>query len=421
MARFKAPRGTVDILPQDAGLYRYIEETSRRIFKLYNYHQISTPIFEDVGVFIRGVGEITDIVEKQLLYVKQKDEPGVRYCLRPEGTSPVIRAYLEHNFKEKKLFYIGPMFRGERPQKGRLRQFLHIGAEYVDSYSFYCDLEIIEIVFRIADSLGIKGYKLVINSLGCKDDKRRLKDLLRDKLVPFREELCPSCRQRLSKNVLRVLDCKNPSCRRIVGNIGLKIQDYLCRDCLNHYQLLKEALRKRKLGFKEDPFLVRGLDYYTQTVFEFKHSSLGSQDAFAAGGRYNNLSQELGGRPLGCVGFALGVERTLLLLKHKSSTFSDLGVFIAVQNNNFLSQAVELLSILRREGICSDMDYSPLSLKSQMRRANLQGARFCIILGEEEIRRKRVSVKDMRKNLQVSLDRKELVGFLKENLYVKNS
>lgn len=420
MAKFHAPRGTEDILPQEIQFYRRIEELSRSVFSCFNFKEIRTPLFEETGLFARGLGEHTDIIEKQLFLVKQRDEQESRYCLRPEGTSSVLRAYLEHNLTrgaENKLFYIGSMFRGERPQKGRLRQFSHIGAELIGSYDFRADAEMIILAEAIFKKLDLKGYSLLLNTLGCKEDKKKFSSVLKKKLRGKLDSLCGICKERFDRNILRVLDCKNSSCKKVLKELDFDRKEYMCQDCISHFQGLKEVLSQKGIPFLEEPFLVRGLDYYTRTVFEFVDSSLGAQNAFAAGGRYDGLFEELGGQPQGCVGFAIGQERMAMLLKkEKFSGSSSVDVFVVVQDKNLYNKAFEILCSLREIDICSDMDYRAGSFKSQMRRADALGSRYCIIFGENEDSKNGATLKDMKNGQQEFVDYGSLNKIIKEKL-----
>ena len=418
MPIFKSPKGTRDIFYSELYHWQVIESRAREIFRRYNYKEISTPIFEDKKLFLRGLGTQTEIVEKQLFILKysSQEEEKEKFCLRPEGTAPVVRAYVEHNLYKDwpvaKFFYIGPMFRGERPQKGRLRQFHHIGAELIGSLSFYADLEIIMLSSQIIKELGINNYKMLINSLGCNQDKERLKMLLKEKLSGVKEKLCEVCQRRLHTNILRILDCKNETCRKLVRELRIDKEDYLCEECLIHYLNLRQQLEKFKVSFKEDPYLVRGLDYYTQTVFEFVHPSLGAQNAFGGGGRYNNLLEELGGVRGGCVGFALGMERMLMIIDNLPSLEEGIFIFIAVTDKLFYNNAISLLYDLREKGFEVDLDYRFGSLKSQMRRANKLKARFCIIIGKDEVEKNFFTLRDMENAQQMTLGYQDLLAYL---------
>ncbi len=413
--KIAAPRGTKDFLESEILKFRELEKISRSIFEKFFFKEIKTPIFEERSLFVRTLGEYTDVVEKQLLEVRHHDNI---YALRPEGTAPVIRAYLENSLDKKyyfcKLFYIGPMFRGERPQKGRLRQFHHIGAEIIGSDSPYSDLEIIKCATQIIKEFGIRNYTLILNSLGCSKDKKRFVRILKESLRPFFEDLCENCKRRFEKNVLRILDCKEKSCQRIKKSLFLKREKILCKECLEHFEKLKELLKEFSVGFKEDIFLVRGLDYYTQTVFEFVSPELGAQNAFGGGGRYNDLMVELGGKSTPCIGFALGVERMLLLKKEDESL--DLDIFVISLEKDYHKRSFELIYKLREEDFKVETDFQGKSLKSQMRRANSLKAKFCILIGKEEFEKELFTLKEMDTGKEFKLKEENLISFLKERV-----
>jgi histidyl-tRNA synthetase len=368
--KFTTPRGTKDILPKEIALWNQVERVCREIFRIFGYQEIRTPVFEETALFVRSLGNTSDIVQKQILNVAMDKEKG--YCLRPEATAAIVRAYIEHNLDQQdnlvKLFYIGPMFRGERPQKGRLRQFHHIGIEAVGLTAAPVDAEVINLASKILDKLGISGYKLKINSLGCPKDRENFSKSLRGSLKKKLAELCPDCRARFERNVFRVLDCKEESCRQVVS--GLKLNGaHLCADCKNYFDQVQENLKLLNVPFEVSFTLVRGLDYYTQTVFEISHPDLGSQDALGAGGRYDNLVKELGGKEKGAMGFAFGFERLLLAMKDPQPPDGSPDCFIVSIGDAAQKKAFALLDGLRSEGIAGEMDYSPASLKSQMRQA----------------------------------------------------
>ena len=406
--KFKIPSGMKDVLPADAYLWQEIEDKAKAAFNLYGYKPLRTPILEEEGLFNRSLGNETEIVKKQMFIIRHSEDT---YVLRPEATAGVVRAYIENNLDKiaslVKLYYLGPMFRAERPQKGRLRQFHHIGAEALGSNSPYLDSEIISLVKYILDVLGISGYELKLNSLGCPEDKQKLSRMLQDKLKDKLERLCPDCHERFSRNVFRVLDCKNENCKQIISQLNLKSEDYLCQDCAEHFAAVKKNLNKLNINYTSCPSLVRGLDYYNRTVFEISHKDLGAQDALGAGGRYDNLIFELGGPKSGAVGFALGVERLLLVSNISPSAENKLKVFIAALGNQAKEESLVLLEGLRREGISADIDYEDKSLKGQMRKANDLGVKFTVLIGDDEIKKQSLLLKDMASGTQeeISLDR----------------
>ena len=393
---FQSVRGTKDILPLEAEILHDIESKARIIFSAYGYGEIITPILEERDLFIRSLGKDSEVVNKQMFIIERGQD---LLALRPEATAGVIRAYIENNLNVNdslvKLYYFGPMFRAERPQKGRLRQFNHLGVEAIGSPNPLLDAEVISLADAILKKIGISGFKIKINTLGCADDKKKfgekLRILLKNKLSLF----CSDCQERFNRNVFRLLDCKNASCRNIITGLKLKRQDYLCKDCFEHFAAVLENLKNIGIEYEESPQIVRGLDYYTRTVFEITHSSLGAQDALGAGGRYDNLVGELGGKPSGAIGFALGVERLLLAVNRQPPPAAKKLVYIITLGKEAEREGLKLLYNLRQAGIKSDTDYENRSIKGAMRRANDLGARYVLILGENELKKNVVMLKDM--------------------------
>lgn len=416
--KFNSPAGMKDILPEEALLWQLAEEKAKTIFNLYGYNPIRTPVIEDSALFNRSLGEETEIVKKQMFEVRHNSE---NYCLRPEATAAVVRSYLENNLDKTntfiKLYYIAPMFRAERPQKGRFRQFHHIGVEALGSNSPYLDSEIIELAQRILKELKINGFLIKLNSLGCSSDRQKLKDILETKLKDKLKNLCADCNERYRKNTFRILDCKNKECKQTVDTLGLCYSDYLCTSCTEHFLIIRRNLDKLKVNYSLCLSLVRGLDYYSRTVFEITHPGLGAQDAIGAGGRYDGLIHELGGPKLGAVGFALGVERMLLVsgLSSPSST-QKIKVFIVTLGEESRKEGFVLLDKLRNGRISCDMDYEDKSLKGQMRRANDLGAGFTAIIGEDELLKKTVTLKDMKSGQQEEIALNNFVEEIKNKL-----
>ena len=405
--KFILPRGTSDILPSDIPIWNYIEKESKNILNIYNYKEIRTPIFEEMDLFARSMGQTSDVVQKQMLNLasQRKDDDGnlrlSGLSLRPENTASVVRSYIQNRFDKKeslsKLFYIGPMFRGERPQKGRLRQFNQIGVESIgpDSCSPYLDAEVIALSVNMLKSLGVKDFCLKINTLGSPQDKENFSVMLRDLINPVIEKLCPDCQDRFERNVFRILDCKVKSCKDVVSGLNIDYS-YLSDDSKDYFDKVKEILRSLNIEFQESIDLVRGLDYYCHTVFEISCPSLGSQDALGAGGRYNNLVSQLGGPEVDAVGFALGIERIILALSDKVvEDVDELDVFIAALDEKYLDNAFKLLFDLRSAGIAAEMSSRVSSMKSLMRMANKLDAKRVVIIGEEEVNKGVVTVKDM--------------------------
>jgi histidyl-tRNA synthetase len=410
---FKRIPGTKDILPQESSSWQTVELTARRIFSLYNYQEIRTPIIEEASLFNRTLGATTEIVQKQMFLIHNQDDT---YALRPEGTASIVRSYLENNLDKTsgftKLYYIGPMFRLERPQKGRLRQFHHIGVEAIGSSQASLDIEVIGLADQLLKSFGITGYQIKLNSLGCPKDKQSLSVTLKENLQEKLSRLCPDCQLRAKNNVLRILDCKNEGCQKIVKTLNAP-DTHLCPDCLEHFQEVKRGLNDLSISFQVDPLLVRGLDYYNRTVFEITHSDLGSCDALGAGGRYNNLVGELGGPDLGAIGFAFGVERLLLVPNTLNQNSIKKLVYLITLGETAKSAGLKILNQLRTAGISADMDYLNKSLKAAMRAANDAGAAFVLILGDDELKKNTISVKDMLRSTQKEIAIENLTGELK--------
>ncbi len=406
-------KGTVDFYPPHSSLLQHIASQARDILCRYGYQEIMLPILEPKDVFARGVGQTSDIVERQMFQIKDKD-----VVLRPEGTAQVVRSYIENSLYKQsgfhKFFYIGPMFRGERPQKGRLRQFHHIGAEVFGIEAPSIDAEIITLGYAILRQCGIKNITLKLNSLGCSSDKEKFTEYLKKQLESKSGDLCPLCQKRVNKNPLRVLDCKERSCRKIVTSLAVN-DEHLCKACRHHFSRVKDILGIFEVPFTQDPYLVRGLDYYTNTVFEFVSSDLGAQDACGAGGRYNNLVQTLGGPAVPAIGFALGVERMMLICPVPEGT-RVIRVFVAFTANEFADEALRIVNDLRRQQIASDLTHKPKSLKSQLRVAERLGAEFVVILGEAERKEGCLSLRNMRESTQQKIPVDNLIAILKDQI-----
>ncbi len=405
---FKRIPGTKDILPQESSSWQAVENTARKIFSLYNYQEMRTPVIEEAALFNRTLGAATEIVQKQMFLIHNQQDI---YALRPEGTASIVRSYLENNLEKTcgfvKLYYIGPMFRLERPQKGRLRQFHHIGVEAIGSDAASLDIEVISLAEELLKNFGITGYRIKLNSLGCPKDKQALGTALHQNFKGKLTQLCADCQQRAQNNVLRILDCKNEACQQIVKSLGLG-PSHLCPDCLEHFQAVQEGLHNLGLAFQVDPQLVRGLDYYNRTVFEITHSDLGSQDAIGAGGRYNNLVQELGGPELGGIGFAFGIERLLLVANSLNQAPAKRLIYLITLGQAAKSSGQKILKQLRQAGICADTDYLNKSLKAALRAANDAGAASVLILGEDELKNNAITVRDMLNSTQREIPLQDL-------------
>lgn len=405
--KFSLPRGTADILPEEVPLWLSLEARAREVLGCYNYKEIRTPVFEEAALFKRSLGQTSDVVKKQLLELVSSKEEG--FALRPEGTAAVARSYIENSMDRRegvtKLFYIGPMFRGERPQKGRLRQFHQIGVEVIgpQTASPYLDAEVIALNVHLLKAFGLEQFTLKINTLGSPEDKENLSGILRRELNPQTAHLCPDCRERFDRNVFRILDCKHKECRAVVENLRLGYE-YLSDAGREYYGKVKEALRGLDVAFEEVPSLVRGLDYYTHTVFEICAGSLGSQDAVSAGGRYNNLVAQLKGPEADAIGFALGMERVLLAMPPQEKLQEGgLEAYLIALDEPSLQTACRIADALRRAGIRSDVGYRISSMKSQMRLADKAGARSVVIIGEQELQKQCVTLKDMARGVQAEV------------------
>jgi histidyl-tRNA synthetase len=389
----KRLRGTKDILPADVGAWRRIESSARDIFDIYGYKEVRTPVIEEASLFIRSIGDATDIVQKEMYMFS--DRGGRTVALRPEATASIVRAYLEnslgHNQDLVKLFYIGPMFRSERPQKGRQRQFHQLGVEAIGSDNYFLDVEVISLAVKFLKELEIKGFDLKINTLGCEDDKSRTIERYKERLKPYLGSLCDECRARYTKNVLRVLDCKSARCRDIVKKVNF--EQSLCGSCTGHFESVQGVLKELGIDFAVEPTLVRGLDYYTRTIFEIIQEDLGSKDAICAGGRYDNLIKEMGGEYTPAVGFAFGIERLMISLKKNIETTLD--VFVARTDEGLIKKSSMVMNSVRDEGLSCDMPYQKKSLKAQMKKAEKLGARYVIFVGELELKQNRVRLRDM--------------------------
>ena len=412
----RVPKGTQDILPEDISKWYYIEGIIKEILNKYGYKEIRTPFFEYTDLFIRGIGESTDIVTKEMFTFP--DRKGRSLTLRPEGTAPVVRAYLENSMgrisKVIKLFYIGPMFRCEKPQAGRFRQFNQFGIEIIGTKSPATDAEVIITALDVYKKLGLKNLEILINSVGCKkcrfDYIQKLKKYLKDK----KELLCSDCKMRYEKNPLRVFDCKKDGCQKIIEKAPL-ITENLCRECESHFTQVKSYLDDQKIVFHEDPRLVRGFDYYTKTAFEIISGELGAQNAIAGGGRYDDLVEELGGKPTPAVGFAAGIERMIIAIDQQKVKWPEekgLDIFVAKVDEKNKDSAFKLLQTIRNAGLSADMDYSEGSLKSQMRVANKLGVKYTVIVGEEELSKNMVVLRNMQTKEQKEIKIDNLINEL---------
>jgi histidyl-tRNA synthetase len=410
-----------DVLPADVRLWQWLERKASQEMESCGYCQIRTPMLEETAVFARGIGETTDIVSKEMYTFADRKERSL--SLRPEGTAPIVRAYIEHGLSNlspvHRFYYIGPMFRAERPQKGRSRQFHQIGVEVIGSGSVFADVEVIAQLDSFLKSLGLSGFRIKLNSLGCRDDKSKFADSLGSYLKDKKAMLCEECRARMDRNVLRVLDCKNEACAAVVRGAP-NAADGLCEGCSGHFARLKEALTSLGVAFEEAKNLVRGLDYYTGTVFEVTHPALGSQDAIGAGGRYDNLVEDMGGHAAGAVGYALGMERIMIALKNAGvGVKADNVVYVATFDDAAKIEGMRLSALIRGRmpGLVVLQDISGSSAKSQMRAADKAGAKIVLILGEDEVKNGKVTMKMMDNSApQASVDKGAVIEELRRKI-----
>jgi histidyl-tRNA synthetase len=414
----KAVKGTRDILPPESGVWNRVEAVAREVFRTFNYHEIRTPIFEETALFARGVGEDTDIVGKEMYTWEDRD--GTSLTLRPEATASVMRAYIEHRLDQipgiKKFYYIGPMFRRERPQKGRYRQFYQIGAEAIGSESPIVDAEVIEMVVELLNRAGLTGFHLILNSVGCSTCRPKFMAALKEKLAGIAPTLCEDCQRRATTNPLRVLDCKVPDDQAAIDTLP-SILDYLCEDCHAHFRVVQEHLRERGIAFEIRPRLVRGLDYYMRTTFEITHGALGAQNAVLGGGRYDGLAESLGSRvPAPGIGFSIGEDRLVMSVEeaHPGAHEPAVDVFLAPLGEVAEKHAGALAAELRAAGVSVERSVDR-KLKRALETANKMGARFALIIGDNEIAAGTYLMKDMASGDQVSLSREALAAHIQKN------
>ncbi len=414
----KKPRGTEDILPQDAEIWNLIESTAKEICLKYGYKEIRTPVFEETSLFSRGVGDTTDVVQKEMYTFN--DKGGRSITLRPEGTASLARSYIENslyaNPQPTKLFYLISCYRYEKPQSGRLREFHQFGLECFGSENTATDAEIITLALDFFEALKVKGLCLSINSIGCPKCKPVYNKALKDYFSANINELCDNCKGRLEKNPMRILDCKSPICHKIAEGAP-KMLDYLCDDCKKEFESLKKYLDAAGTNYIVDSGIVRGLDYYTRTVFEITSDALGAQSAVCGGGRYNGLVEELGGKPTPGIGFAIGIERLILILKAQGAELPESPVpdiFIGTIGDKADVFTQKLLHDLRRAGIHAERDLCARSVKAQMKYANKLGARYSVVLGDDEVSAGRASLKRMDDGMQFdsALDAKSIIDII---------
>ncbi len=415
---YQAPRGTADILPEDQAYWRYIENKAAEVAQHYGYRRIDTPVFEDAGLFVRGVGEETDIVQKEMYTFE--DRGNNKLTLRPEGTAPVCRAYLEHGMQNLpqpvKLYYFASLYRYERPQAGRYREFHQFGYEAIGDIDPVLDAEVIDMAWQFYTALGISQLHLKLNTIGCKNCRPTYLAKLKQYYAGCAQDLCQDCRNRLEKNPLRLLDCKNTTCQKIAASAPKSFEE-LCPECATHFEQLKKYVTALGLPYEVDHCLVRGLDYYTRTVFEIQPELEGAQSTIGGGGRYDGLIEELGGKPTSAIGFATGIERIVANLKRQNIPVPPVPqplVFIAALGDAARDAAVKLAGDLRRAGLSAVQATGGRSLKAQLRQANSSGVRYTIIIGEEELKAGAVQLREMSTSQQQNIPLASLVELLKK-------
>ena len=424
----KAVRGTRDILPPDTALWQHVEQACREIFHRYNFHEIRTPVFEDTQLFARGVGEETDIVSKEMFTWEDRpraqSEKAQSLTLRPENTAGVVRAYIEHKMGEpgklQKLYYMGPQFRRERPQKGRYRQFYQIGAESLGppsagSESPARDAEIIAMLAHLLREVGIKEWTLQLNSVGCAEDRARYSQALREALAGVKDKMCVDCQRRAETNPLRVLDCKVPEDQPIIESLP-KISAYLDEPCREHFNEVKKILNHVGIRYEMNERMVRGLDYYTRTTFEFTHGGLGAQSALLGGGRYDGLSEALGGPKAPGIGFALGLDRFVLALQAEETVgIPDQNplVYVAPLGQGMNAEAAVIARDLRKHAIPAELGDESFRLKKSFEAAERAGARYILFVGENEVATGQFGLKDLKSGEQVTVKRHEIAEKLR--------
>ncbi len=407
------PKGTKDVLPGDSYKWQFIEKTARDVAKSFGAKEIRTPTFEHTEVFLRGVGQTTDIVNKEMYTFMDKGARSI--TLKPEGTAGVARSFVENGMHSgvlpAKLFYLTQCFRYERPQAGRLREFHQFGVEFLGSTNPNIDAETILLAKTFLDKVGIKNITLFINNIGCKECRAKYKQVLREYLLSNIDDMCELCKDRLDKNPLRILDCKNDNCKKINQKAPV-ILDYLCDECKEHFESVQKLLSIAGVEYKINPYIVRGLDYYNKTVFEFVSENIGAQGTVCGGGRYDGLIAELGGNDVAGIGFAVGIERILMLLENLGAEIpndSEIEYYVAPMGQKESEKAFEIVSLLRQKGISADFDHMDRSIKAQFKYADKIGAKKVIVIGSNELEKGIFKVKEMSTGNEEYLTISELI------------
>jgi histidyl-tRNA synthetase len=418
--QIRAVRGTRDIIPDEIYKWQHVESVARSVFETFGFREIRTPMFEYTELFVKGTGEVTDIVQKEMYTFT--DKGGRSLTLRPEGTPPIVRSYLGNNLfvdlPVSKLYYVAPMFRYERPQAGRYRQHSQLGAELIGTDKPTADAELISMYMHFVSKLNIEDVLLHLNSVGCAECRPGYVELLRNFASDNFDALCETCKDRFDRNPLRMLDCKQEGCRAVFLR-GPKILDSLCEACRRHFDSVKSFLDKLEVTYQLNPFLVRGLDYYTRTVFEVTAGGLGAQDVIAGGGRYDDLVEQLGGKPTPALGFGSGLDRIIEAMEAQDARFPNppgIEVYMASVGDEGYPLILEISYSLRRKGISVEIGLEGRSLRSQMKTADKLGAKYVVMVGEEDIQKGMVTFRDMRDGQQESIDIQVVVSTLEDKL-----
>ena len=421
--KYSRIKGTQDILPDSTPYWQYVENVIHRCMEIFNYKEIRTPVFEQTEVFARGIGQLTDIVSKEMYTFQDKGKKSL--TLKPEMTAAVMRAYLENNMANQaplsKIYYISSLFRQENPQAGRLRQFHQFGAEAIGMNSPELDAELIMLAMFIYEELGLTNLKLKINSVGDPASREVYRKELKKYFQPLLSQYCDDCNKRFQQNPLRILDCKNRNCRHLNRNAPMLI-DYLSQESKQHFEKVRQLLKDNLIDFEIEPYLVRGLDYYTDTVFEITSQNIGSQDAICGGGRYDLLAEQFGGSNTPAVGFASGIERLLMVIHAQKSMELEenaLDIYVCVLGEKSSEMAVKWLQKLRKMGLKTDRDFLNRSVKAQMRDANRQQAKMVFFLGDNELQNQMFSIKDMKSGDQTDIRFDDIPAFLKNHFTIK--
>lgn len=414
------PKGTKDVLPADAYKWHFVEDTARKIAALYNLKEIRTPVFEHTELFLRGVGDTTDIVNKEMYTFLDKGERSI--TLKPEGTAGVVRSFIENGLASGilplKMYYLTPVFRYERPQAGRLREHHQFGVEIFGGKGPETDAEVILLARDYIAALGVEGVELNLNSIGCKHCRPKFNEALKEYLRPHLPEMCDTCRSRFDKNPLRILDCKEEVCSKINENAP-KTVDFLCDECREHFEKLKEILDACGVKYRLNPKLVRGLDYYSKTVFEFVSTSIGSQGTVLGGGRYDTLIENLGGPQVPAVGFGSGIERMLLVLENTGKRIPEeapLGVYVAGLDDGGRKAAFQLCDTLRKMDVSAEFDHAARSVKAQFKYAGKVGAKYVVVIGSNELESGEYTVKNMADSTSETVKAERVAEYLAQKL-----